>query len=123
MEGTPVSVSAARRTMFTSRLPRFAYSTSHIAAKIPKGAASVRAQAIINIVLTNAGISEAFVVLNSHSNKESFIWGMPFMIIYPTKNIIMNIVMNPAHQTASFNKNDSGLSFISLKGFTRWPSF
>ena len=77
MDGMPCSVSVVTRTTLTSLLPRRAYSTSQMAAKMPKGVAIASAKAVISTVLMSAGISETFSELYSHAKRAGFKLGMP----------------------------------------------
>ena len=60
IDGMPESVSVARRTSRTRRLPFFAYSTRYTAAPTPSGTASSSAIAVIVQVFTMAGSIDWF---------------------------------------------------------------
>ena len=60
MDGIPESVSVVSRITPMNLLPRLAYSTRKIAAKIPSGTAIKSDSPVIMTVLISAGISEAF---------------------------------------------------------------
>ena len=77
MEGMPWRVSVVTRTTRTSLLPRLAYSTSQMAAKMPSGVAMTREKAVMSMVLMRAGMRETFSELYSHSNREGLRLGMP----------------------------------------------
>ena len=77
MDGMPCSVSVVTRTTLTSLLPRWAYSTSQIAAKMPSGVEIASEKAVISTVLMSAGVSETFSELYSQANSSGFKLGMP----------------------------------------------
>ena len=77
MDGMPCKVSVVTRTTLTSLLPRRAYSTSQMAAKMPSGVAISSAKAVISTVLMRAGISETFSELYSHAKSSGLRLGMP----------------------------------------------
>ena len=77
MEGIPLKVSAVTRTTSTILLPRLAYSTKYIAAKIPKGVAINRASTTIIKVSSMAGNMETFSVLYSSSKSLRLKFGKP----------------------------------------------
>ena len=81
MEGMPESVSAVRRTAFTSRLPRRAYSARYTLAHTPMGTAASRDKAVMQTVFTRAGIMDWFLVVKRQANRSQRRWGTPVMRI------------------------------------------
>lgn len=63
MDGMPESVSVVTRIIFTSLLPRLAYSTRYTAAKTPIGTAITRVSAVMIRVFIIAGIMLTFSVV------------------------------------------------------------
>ena len=85
MEGIPANVSAMMLTIDVSLLPRFAYSTSQIAAKTPRGAAIASDISVIITVETSAGVIETFSDVYVREKSCGFICGMPFTKIKPMR--------------------------------------
>ena len=77
MDGMPCKVSVVMRTSRTSLLPRWAYSTSQMAAKMPSGVAMTSEKAVISSVLMRAGIRETLVLLYSHAKRDGLRLGIP----------------------------------------------
>ena len=61
------------RTIETSLLPRFAYSTRYIAEKIPSGTATISESKVIRMVFTSAGTSEQLSEVYFSENISAFI--------------------------------------------------